>query len=64
MLGDAATDAGTVRGAGAHLILVSFGYTKVPVMELGADIPIDHFDELTSACTRLLGACRAGTKTL
>ena len=36
------------------LILVTFGYTETPVAELGADILIDHFDELPAACARLL----------
>jgi phosphoglycolate phosphatase len=57
MVGDAATDAGAARAAGVPLILVSFGYTETPVQDLGADILIDHFDELPSACGRLLGAC-------
>lgn len=57
MVGDAATDAGAARAAGVPLILVSFGYTEIPVEELGADILIDHFDQLPDACARLLGAC-------
>lgn len=59
MVGDAATDAGAARAAGAPLVLVSFGYTDIPVAELGADVLIDHFDELPQACLRLLGACGA-----
>lgn len=54
MVGDAATDAGAAKAAGAGLILVSFGYTETPVAELGADILIDHFDELTRACMALV----------
>ncbi|WP_374569901.1 phosphoglycolate phosphatase [Phenylobacterium sp.] len=56
MVGDAATDAGAARAAGAGLVLVSFGYTEIPVQELGADVLINHFDELPGACVRLLGA--------
>jgi len=59
MVGDAATDAGAARAAGAGLILVSFGYTEVPAAELDPDILIHHFDELPKACERLLGACGA-----
>ncbi|HEV2531195.1 phosphoglycolate phosphatase [Phenylobacterium sp.] len=59
MVGDAATDAGAARAAGAPLILVSFGYTETPAAELSPDILIDHFDELPQACVRLLGACDA-----
>ena len=57
LVGDAATDAGAARAAGAGLILVSFGYTEIPCKELGPDILIDHFDQLPEACFRLLGAC-------
>ena len=59
MVGDAATDAGAARAAGVPLVLVSFGYTEVPVAELGPDILIDHYDQLTEACLRLLTACPA-----
>lgn len=54
MVGDAATDAGAARAAGAGLILVSFGYTEIPAQELAPDILIHHFDELTQACRSLL----------
>jgi phosphoglycolate phosphatase len=57
MVGDAATDAGAARAAGAALVLVSFGYTETPAAELNPDILIDHFDQLPHACARLLGAC-------
>jgi phosphoglycolate phosphatase len=57
MVGDAGTDAGAARAAGAPLILVSFGYTEVPARDLGPDILIDHFDQLVAGCETLLGAC-------
>lgn len=57
MVGDAATDAGAARAAGTPLVLVSFGYTETPVAELGADVVIDHFDQLIGACSQLLTAC-------
>lgn len=59
LVGDAATDAGAARAAGAGLILVSFGYTEIPAAELSPDILIHHFDELPNACESLLGACGA-----
>ncbi|MGA0604651.1 phosphoglycolate phosphatase [Phenylobacterium sp. VNQ135] len=59
MVGDAATDAGAARAAGAGLILVSFGYTETPAAQLDPDILVDHFHELPEACKRLLGACGA-----
>lgn len=57
MVGDASTDAGTARAAGAHLILVSFGYTEVPAADLNPDILLDRFEDLPNACLQLLGAC-------
>ncbi|UTP38163.1 phosphoglycolate phosphatase [Phenylobacterium sp. LH3H17] len=56
MIGDAATDAGAARAARVPLILVSFGYTEIPAAELAPDILIGHFDELPTACLRLLTA--------
>ena len=56
MVGDAATDAGAARAAGAPLVLVSFGYTEIPPAELAPDALIDHFDELPGVAARLLGA--------
>ena len=55
MVGDSASDAGAARAAGIPLVLVSFGYTETPAADLGADVLIDHFDELPAACGRLLG---------
>ena len=63
MVGDSASDAGAARAARVPLVLVSFGYTEIPVQDLGADIVIDHFDDLTSACAALL-ACPPPAKPL
>lgn len=59
LVGDAGTDAGAARAAGAPLILVSFGYTEVPARDLAPDLLIDHFDQLADGCARLLSACSA-----
>jgi phosphoglycolate phosphatase len=61
LVGDAATDAGAARAAGAGLILVTFGYTETPAAELAPDILIDHYDQLPAACLRLLAACGDGS---
>jgi phosphoglycolate phosphatase len=53
MVGDADTDAGTARAAGTSLILVDFGYTEIPAVELAPDILLHHFDDLVDACTDL-----------
>nr|MDQ2859999.1 HAD hydrolase-like protein [Pseudomonadota bacterium] len=57
MVGDSASDAGAARAACVPLVLVSFGYTETPASQLGPDALIDHFDELPSACARLLRPC-------
>ena len=54
MVGDADTDAGTARAAGTLLILVDFGYTEIPAIELAPDILLHHFDDLVDACAELL----------
>jgi len=53
MVGDSDTDLKTARAAGVPVILVSFGYTEIPVQELGADVIIDHFDALDAGIARL-----------
>lgn len=59
MVGDAATDAGAARAAKAGLVLVSFGYTDIPVEELAPDELIHRFADLPDAILRILGACPA-----
>lgn len=54
MVGDADTDAGAARAAGTSLILVDFGYTEIPAVELAPDILLHHFDDLVAACAALL----------
>jgi phosphoglycolate phosphatase len=54
LVGDSETDVKTARAAGVPVILVSFGYTEIPVAELGGDVTIDSFAELPAAISRLL----------
>jgi phosphoglycolate phosphatase len=56
MVGDTAADVGAARAAGAPVIAVSFGYCDGRAEKLGADLVIDRFSELASACRRLLAA--------
>jgi phosphoglycolate phosphatase len=56
MVGDTAADVGAARGAGAPVVLVRFGYCEEDVERLGADVLLDHFDELATACRRLRAA--------
>ena len=53
MVGDSVTDIKTARAAEVPVIAVDFGYTDVPVSELGPDRVISHFDELFAAVEAL-----------
>ena len=55
VVGDSATDISAARAARLPVIAVDFGYTDVPVTELGPDRVISHFDELEAACAELMG---------
>ena len=59
MVGDSRTDIETAHAAGTPVIAVDFGYTDVPVAELGPDRVISHFDALFDAAQGLLGATAA-----
>ena len=53
MVGDSVTDIRTARAAGMPVVAVDFGYTDVPVTELGPDRVISHFDALYEAVVSL-----------
>lgn len=53
MVGDSVTDINAARAAGIPVVAVDFGYTPVPVTELGPDKVISHFDELADAVSAL-----------
>ncbi|MCC0041033.1 MAG: phosphoglycolate phosphatase [Rhodobiaceae bacterium] len=55
MVGDSDADVGAAKAAGVPAVAVSFGYSRVPATQLGADAVIDHFDELAALAERLLG---------
>jgi phosphoglycolate phosphatase len=52
-VGDSITDTVTARSAAVPVVAVSFGFSDRPVAELGADIVIDHYDELVPALRTL-----------
>jgi phosphoglycolate phosphatase len=54
MVGDSRTDVETARAAGTPVVLVDFGYSDVPVAELGPDRVISHFDALFETAEALL----------
>lgn len=53
MIGDSATDARAARDAAMPCVLVSFGYSDIPVRDLNAAAVIDGFDELEPAIDHL-----------
>lgn len=58
MVGDSITDIDAARNAGIPVIAVDFGYTPVPVRELGPDRVISHYDELAGAVAELTAPVR------
>jgi phosphoglycolate phosphatase len=57
MVGDSINDALAAQAAKVPILLVTFGYTEDPVETLGADLLIDAFSEVPSACISLLTSC-------
>jgi phosphoglycolate phosphatase len=53
-IGDSETDVETARNAGVPIVIVPFGYSRKPAVELGGDRLIGHFSELVSVVTELL----------
>ena len=49
LVGDSRTDLDTARSAGVPFIGVSFGYTPVPMRELGPDLLVGSYEELDPA---------------
>ncbi len=48
-VGDSMTDVAAARNAGLPVVAVSFGFSDRPADALGADLVIDHYDELLAA---------------
>jgi phosphoglycolate phosphatase len=49
MVGDSENDINAAIDAGVRSVCVTFGYAHVPLEEIGADVLIDHFDDLAPA---------------
>lgn len=56
MVGDSVTDIRTAKAAMIPAVAVTFGYTDIPVQDLGPDRMIDHFDQLFDAVHSVLQA--------
>jgi phosphoglycolate phosphatase len=55
MIGDSPVDVAAARAAKIPVIAMSYGYTPIPVRELGADAVADDFAELPALIARLVG---------
>lgn len=53
MVGDNGNDVKAARAVGIPVVAMSYGYPRMPVAELGADLVLDHFAELPAALSRL-----------
>ncbi|PWC33005.1 phosphoglycolate phosphatase [Azospirillum sp. TSO35-2] len=53
MIGDNANDVKAARAAGVPVVAMSYGYPRMPVAELGADLVLDHFADLPDGLVRL-----------
>lgn len=53
MVGDSGADHGAARAAGTSIVMVDFGYSKVPVHSLGADAVVSHLSEIPAALARI-----------
>ena len=53
MVGDSDTDVKTARAANIPVIGVPFGYTDVPMQDLGADVVIENYSELQGAIAQI-----------
>ena len=53
MIGDNQNDVNAAHAAGLAVVLLSHGYTKTPVTELGGEAVIDHFTDLEAALLAL-----------
>ena len=53
MIGDSPNDIGCAIAAGVRSIAVSYGYSRVPAADLGANLLIDRFGDLPDAIAKL-----------
>lgn len=56
MVGDNANDVKAARSAGVPVVAMSYGYPRMPVEQLGADLILDRFADLPDGLLRLATA--------
>lgn len=59
MIGDSQADIGAAKGAGCRSIAVSYGYSRVPVRDLGADRIVDRLLDIPAVLAELRFATSA-----
>lgn len=57
MVGDNGNDVKAARGCGFPVVVLSYGYPRMLVAELGADLVIDRFSDAPAALRALVKAC-------
>ncbi|MGF7173291.1 phosphoglycolate phosphatase [Azospirillum doebereinerae] len=58
MVGDNGNDVKAARGAGIPVVAMSYGYPRMPVADLGADLVLDRFADLPAGLERLAATVR------
>ena len=53
MVGDGHNDVLVAKAAGVPTVALSYGYTRVPLVDLGPEVIVDHFSEVRGAVRRL-----------
>ncbi len=55
MIGDSNTDVQTAKAAGIPVVGVTFGYTDVPITDLGCNAVVSHYGDLLEVVAELIG---------
>jgi phosphoglycolate phosphatase len=53
MVGDSGTDVGAARAAGMRIVLMSYGYTSIPAINLGSDAVIGQLSDVPAVLDAL-----------
>ena len=53
MIGDSPADVATALNAGVPVIAVAYGYRRIPAEDLGADVLIENFSDISAALSSL-----------
>jgi phosphoglycolate phosphatase len=56
MIGDNENDVAAAKGAGVPVIVMRYGYARIDVAELGADLVLDRFADLPAGLAALRGS--------